>query len=224
LPTESSDANPSAITKATEHAISAIHKEMDSPGVTFSVVAGTCAIALAIQLILDYCSRVHWILAALFSLAIALVFIWFTRMARRPPLASTRAMCAAFLSLGLMIAVVVAGWASYTLHSLGLGAYTVTPLPSIDVFMRLYFFALADLIPAIKVTETLHLKSPVEARDFVAGLPVLAFRIFVLWFVFDAFKTWRKSRQDAGKEKSSDIVLFLIFLLVFVATVLRNLK
>ena len=224
MPTDPSDSNPLQNIEAAQRYHAAVHEKLDGFNAPFVVVAATGAIALAVQLILYYCSRVHWVLAASVSIAVVLVCIWVTRLARRPLLASTRAMGAASLSVGLWAAVTLAGWASMTLHSLGIGTYVATSAPSLDVFTRLYFYTLADMIPAIKITETLHLKPPLQTQDFAAGVPVLLFRVFVLWFLFDAFKTWRKSRKDAGKEKSSDILVFAILVLLFVVTVLVDLR
>jgi hypothetical protein len=207
-----------------ERMISAVFEDMDSPRGVFQAVGGVCAIALIIQLVLEYSSRRHWVLGAILCVAIAVAFIWVSRIARRPPLAYTRSMCAVHLSQGLMLGIVIAGWVSYTLDALRIGAYDVASTHSLNAFMRLYFFTLADLIPVLEVTETLHLKSPVEPRDLIAGLPVLAFRGFVLWFLVQEFRTWRNGRKDAGKEKSTDLPLFAVFFLIFVVVVLSGLR
>lgn len=211
-------------THTTGELIERLYQELDDFGGTFGAVAGVLLIVFLMQLVVDYSSRVHWLLAAIPLGVFLLLVAWYSRLARRPPLASTRGMAATYLMLGLSTAVVFGSWVSYTLYQLGIGRYEVQAASSLDSFIRLYFFTLADLIPALKITETLHLSSPIEARDYAAGLPVLGFRIFVLWFVFDAFRHWRKSRKDAGKEKSSDMVMFVMFLLIFVVVVLRKLQ
>lgn len=101
--------------------IAAIYEEMDDFGGTFRAVAGVSLFVFLVQQVLDYSSRVHWLLAAVVSVAFLSLVVWFTRIAMRPPLASTRGMGAIYLILGLMTAVVFAGWVSHALYTLGLG-------------------------------------------------------------------------------------------------------
>lgn len=217
MQSDSSDAN--AVREEIARVTTDEHERLDKFGTTLGVGAGLALVAFGVQLTLGYLTRVHWGLAALFSILILLVSIWLTRFARRSSQASTLAMGVVALLVPLLAAVIVAGWSSRTLNSLGIGKYVTASAPSPDVFTRLYSYTLADLIPALKITETLNLKPPIKAENFAAGLPVLVFRVFVLWFLFDAFKNWRNSRKDAGKEKSSDIVLFALFLLAFIIVV-----
>jgi hypothetical protein len=221
---EHSESDANASDKTRGQVIAAIYEEMDELGGTFGAVAGVSVFVFLMQLVLDYSSRVHWLLAAVLSAAFLSLVAWFIRKIMVPPLASTRGIGAVYLILGLMSAVVLAGWVSLTLHTLGLGRYEITSASSLNAFMQLYFYTFADLIPALKITDTLHISSPIETLDFAAGVPVLAFRIYVLWFVFDAFRNWRKSRKDAGKEKQSDIIMYLTFLLIFVFVILGNLQ
>jgi hypothetical protein len=41
----------------------------------------------------------------------------------------------------------------------------------------------------------LHIKPRIETLDFWAGVPVLTFKIVVLWLVLDAFQSWWKRRR-----------------------------
>jgi len=219
MPTDPSDSEVVPNVEASARLVTFVHESMDGFKVPFAVVAGIGVIAFAVQSILGYLNRIHWVFGALFSIVVVLVSVWAIQKAKRSPLASTRAMGAVVLSVGLLAAVIIAGGASMTLNTLGIGTYVASSTPSLNSFTRLYFYTLADLMPAIKITETLHIQRPIEPQNFAAGLPVLLFRIFVLWFLFDAFKSWRKSRKDQGKEKSTDIVLYAILLLVFVVAV-----
>jgi hypothetical protein len=213
-----------AYVKRLERAIAVTSGEMDSPRSVFAAVTGVCFSVVVVQKALEYSGRVHVALGAILCLVIAVAFIWLARIASRPPLAYTRSMCAIHLSLGLMLAIVMAGWVSYTLDALKFGTYNVASARSMNTFIGLYFFTLADLIPLLDITKTLHLKSPAEPQNFIAGLPVLAFRVFVLWFLFEEFRTWRKGRKKAGMEKSTDLPLFGVFFLIFVVIVLPGLR
>ena len=75
-----------------------------------------------------------------------------------------------------------------------------------EVFMRLYYYTLFDLIPGLEIVKTLHLKSPVEAHDFIAGCPILAFRVLVLWILLNALKRWYYARKESGRHKPGDAV------------------
>jgi len=61
-------------------------------------------------------------------------------------------------------------------------------------FVDLYMYTFFDLIPGVQVWEALGVKSPIVAKGVVAGLPLLAFKIFVLRVVFDAFIYWQKQQ------------------------------
>jgi len=210
--------------KILEKYLSSIYEKLDSLGGTFGAVAGVLIIVYLMQLVLEYSSSVHWLLAAVFSSIFVLLVIWYSRIARRTIVMSTRGVGTTYLMFGLTTAIVISGWVSYTMHTNGIGSYEVASAATLNEFMRLYFFTLADLIPALEIPETLHLSSPVETLDFTAGLPVLAFRVFVLWFVFDAFRTWRKRRKEMGKEKPGDLLLYGIFFITFIVVVLSDLR
>jgi hypothetical protein len=55
-------------------------------------------------------------------------------------------------------------------------------------FIRFYWWLFLDLLPVLKVQKTLHMKPPLEAKDFAAGLPIVMFRGFVALFLLKEIK------------------------------------
>ncbi len=202
-----------------------VFDDLDSPRTTFGVLAGSAFVAFALQEGLGFLGRIHVLLGVAFSVLVVASIFWSIRLLRRDELLSlTRSACVGLLAVGLFGAIVVAGWASLTLHTTGLSPYSLRGEPSIENFTRLYFYTLADLVPALDIPNTLHLNSPVEASDLRSGWPVLAFRIFVLWFVLDTFTHWRKRRIERKTSKSGDDLMFLSVFLLLVALFTSNLR
>ena len=54
------------------------------------------------------------------------------------------------------------------------------------------------MIPVLEVTDTLRLTAPLQPTGFMAGLPVLMFRVVIVYVLLKALKTWWDSRK---KEK-----------------------
>jgi hypothetical protein len=71
--------------------------------------------------------------------------------------------------------------------------YSVPRPYSIGTFSDLYAWHLLDMLPGIKVWETLgNTKPSITYSGITAGLPVLAFRALVVYGVIAAFKEWLK--------------------------------
>jgi hypothetical protein len=91
-----------------------------------------------------------------------------------------------FGSLSLWLANL--GWANHTPENLGLFAYN-----------NYYLWQFLDLIPLLKVNDTLGLGAPLQPVGFVAGLPVLAFRALILFVLLKRVREWW-----AGRNKKSE--------------------
>jgi hypothetical protein len=203
--------------------LAAVKAEMEDAGGVGQALAGVCAIAAAGEWLLSTATRLHWLAGAAVSLALAALYWQMRSRMFKGPLARTRGAMAVTLSLGLLLAVILGGWLSYLLHAKGLAQYALQGEPSLAQFMRLYFFTFGELLPLVDVTKTLQIASPVSIRSFWGGVPVLAFKVFVLLYIFEAFRSWSQARKDAGESKPSDLALLLVFLLTFVVTVLARL-
>jgi hypothetical protein len=88
-----------------------------------------------------------------------------------------------FGAISLWLATV--GWAEYSPENLDLFSYN-------NYYMWLFF----EMIPLLKVNDALGLVAPLQPVGFVAGLPVLTFRIIVLYVLLKGLKTWWTSRIE----------------------------
>jgi hypothetical protein len=88
-----------------------------------------------------------------------------------------------FGAISLWLATV--GWAKYSPANLDLFSYN-------NYYMWLFF----EMIPLLKVNDALGLVAPLQPVGVVAGLPVLIFRIIVLYVLLKGLKTWWTTRTD----------------------------
>jgi hypothetical protein len=87
------------------------------------------------------------------------------------------------------------GWAHYAPDKLDLFSYT-----------NYYLWLFLEMIPLLKVNETLGLVAPLQSVGFVAGLPVLAFRALILFALLKSLKEWWSIRNEknASSTKSQN--------------------
>ncbi len=211
--------------RAITEGMSRTYEEMDSFRSTLGVLAGSLGVSAAFQIILNYVGSLHLGFGIFTSIIMILIIIYLVKFfKRRSFLASTRSACAIFLTTGLFFSVIVASWVTYTLYTFGVGLYDFKTPPSLDDFNRLYFYTLADMIPGLEIAKTLHLTSPVEPRDTVAGCLILVFRIAVLWFLFAEFKGWQTRRKEEGKNKPGDVAVLLSVMLIFIVVLSKPIR
>ena len=158
------------------------------------VLAGAAFIAVALRLCLEFLTeRLHWSVAALFAAFLTTAAVWITYEVKSSTRVGTAAGVAGILALGLLTLAVVGAWISYMLHVKGLAVYTVPADYSVGTFVDQYLYVFLDLLPGIEVWKTLSVKPRIEPKDAAAGLPILGFKIFVVWLFLDAFRSWRKA-------------------------------
>lgn len=160
-------------------------------------IAGAAMVALLIRLLLDLATKLHVVLGAVLAAAVAAGAVWLIRYVKNSKHATDAAGVFAVLSLGLLTFAVAGAWLSYTLHIKDLAGYAVPPAFSPGTFVDLYMYTFLDLLPAIDVWDTLKVEPPIEPLDSKAGLPLLCFKVFVVWLLFDAFRAWLERRHDA---------------------------
>jgi hypothetical protein len=101
---------------------------------------------------------------------------------------------------------------SATIHIWRATSYTVTASPSLvptsgkisdvisvedlfGIFSQYYTVVLLDLMPGIEFSKTFALPDSVEIKSRIGGLPVLGFKIPVIFAIVGAFKKWREIRK-----------------------------
>jgi len=160
---------------------------------TAGVIAGAGMIAGVIGKLFDVASRLHWSVAALLAVVVVWMAVWATRQVKKAASARLSDVLA-LLGFGVLTLAVVGAWVSFALYQAHLATYEVPNPVFSGRFVDLYMYTFFDLIPGVHVWETLGVKSPIVAKGVVAGLPLLAFKIVVLWVVFDAFIYWQKQQ------------------------------
>lgn len=116
-------------------------------------------------------------------------------------------------ALGAMVMLVCLSAAlfatlSFMLEAAGLAEYRSEPTESMPAarFVQLlayYGWLFLDLLPVVKVMETLRVPSPVEPEGVVAGLPVVAFRGFVVLVLLLVIHDWWRTRDAPGSSAGS---------------------
>jgi len=55
------------------------------------------------------------------------------------------------------------------------------------------------MIPSLKVLKTLGIELPIKAEGVLAAMPILAFKVFVVYGVIASFKVWYKIKNESDK-------------------------
>jgi hypothetical protein len=166
---------------------------------TQTALVALCALIMIslVRVVFEFASRFHWSLGALLAIVIVSTAVLLTRHVKQAPKLSLSGVVAV-LGFSVLTLAIVFAWISFALFQAHLATYEAPNPSTSGQFVDFYMYEFFDLIPSVKVWETLGVKSPIVARGFAAGLPLLAFKIFVLWVVFDAFASWKQ--KPAPKE------------------------
>jgi hypothetical protein len=160
------------------------------------VIVGAGFVAAGIKWLLDALSSVHWVLGAIPAAVLVAGAVWLTNHIKQSSRSEDPSGVLGVLALGLLTVMMVCGWVSFTLHAAYPATYSVPNAYSPGTFVDLYFHTFLDLLPAIDVPKTLNIKPAIESRTVLGGLPILAFKLFVVWLFFDAFFSWRRGREE----------------------------
>jgi hypothetical protein len=166
--------------------------------VTLVMCVVCCGIVISIIL---YATREHWILGM-----IATAFFAYAAYLGISDLRSHEARgfpihkgLAIFL---LTVFIVIAVAASLSLQLLRVGWAVYEPVsPENDPYGTLisyYVWVFLDMLPGIKASELLAFTAPLRPMNSVAGIPVIAFRAFVLFGLLAALKVWWQGRMPAA--------------------------
>ena len=90
------------------------------------------------------------------------------------------------------------GLADYTSHSSRL---------DVDAFSTFYFWHFCDLIPQIKVADTLGWENDIQREGSRAGFLLLLYKIIMAYIIIAKFYSWNKWRKAlAKKTKATELV------------------
>lgn len=144
-------------------------------------------------------TQVHWALGALVTLIIvALILLlthWMQIALQEKSAQHSISMILSLFLLLVLLAAAVCAWISFLLYSWQIADHQ-PPADSQGDFVNYYIWLFIDMIPGLDAWKTLHILVPIEPKNTVAGLPVVAFRLFVLLAIIRAFKQWQGAKNS----------------------------
>jgi hypothetical protein len=97
-----------------------------------------------------------------------------------------------------LIGMAVAASISFLLETLRWASYGPEGPHTIIDFNLYYGWVLLDLLPEVKVTESLGLVPPLQPRGAGAGVPQVAFSVLVIAGLLGTLKDWWQRRHPEG--------------------------
>ena len=99
-------------------------------------------------------------------------------------------------------AIAVAASASLQLLRAGWAVYEPTPLADQAYvnFATYYIWVLLDMLPGLQASDLLSFDPSLKPKNAVAGVPVIAFRMFVLFGLLAALRVWWNGRKESNRD------------------------
>lgn len=94
----------------------------------------------------------------------------------------------------IAVSACLASWLSGVMYRLTDNAYVGSMEISYPNLVYFYVWNFLDLIPILEITDTLNIKAPFTIDNWVAGIPVLLFKIAVVFGIFASIVDWWKAR------------------------------
>jgi hypothetical protein len=101
--------------------------------------------------------------------------------------------------LTVLIGATVAASISQLLELVGWATYLPIRRHHLFEFHVFYLWSFLDMLPGLDISKSLGLTGPVQPQGVVAGLPIVAFRAFVIFGLLGSLKVWWKGRTAADK-------------------------
>jgi uncharacterized membrane protein len=161
----------------------------------YTVLLTVSLFSLALALI-ERAFKKHWLLGAILTIFYGIVIIFLGLKDIRSKEAKEYSI---HKGIRIYILLILAGAAIFSsismfLMSLGWAKYSSDVSLTFTNFNVFYIWIFFDLIPGLKVSETLGVRLSLTPVGSVAGLPVVLFRVFVIFGVIASFKSWWKVR------------------------------
>lgn len=175
------------------------------------MLVGVGGLALFASLLMQAASALNLWFGATVTLAITAFLLLFLRglnrwLTRKSVIHPFPIVLSSF-ALVTLLAATVCAWFSYILYKQGWATYSLTSSePSVGKFVDYYVWTFFDMLPGLEIWKSLQVPVPVEPKDLLAGVPVLAFRLLVVLGVIRGFVQWnsaRKTTADLGVEQPS---------------------
>jgi hypothetical protein len=163
------------------------------PGLAYAIV----------RIVVEFAARGHWALGLTTAVVVAVLIVYLSLGLSKKFFEKFPA-TVVITMFGIIVAAATPAFAgiSYFLMHQQIAVYEIRADYSIGTFADYYAWIFIDMLPALDVWETLGISSPATPQNFVARLPVLAFRLFVVLGILPSWNTWKKHR-DASKSEST---------------------
>ena len=182
---------------------SAYERLMVSILILISPVALPIAAYALVRIGVEVAALLHWTLGLGAAAGFVVLAEYLRRLLRRQLFEKfpTRVVIIMF---GMSVLAAISAFAaiSYYLTRQQIGMYEIRADYSIGTFADYYVWIFVDMLPGLDVWKTLGVSSPASPRNVVAGLPVLAFRLFVVLGIFASYKTWQEHRNASKGERT----------------------
>jgi hypothetical protein len=165
-------------------------------------LVASVALSASVVGIIQVTTRMHWILGILFTAFYAYgAYLTIPQLRSREALRFPVHKGLFIFLLTVITAIAVAASVSLQLLRVGWAVYDPVPTEE-DAYRNLiayYVWAFLDMLPAIKATELLAFIPPLKPKNSVAGIPVMAFRAWILFGLLAALKEWWQRRKQVGE-------------------------
>jgi len=156
-------------------------------------IVGPAIVYTIAKLTLEFATRTHIVLGGLMALVLCVVAVVITRRPAHKRLPASIVL-GEFLT-AVVVACVVCAWVSYTIYQRSDWRYHVPAETSLGTFVDFYVWLFIDLIPGFDVWKTLDVQPKIASVGIVAGIPVLAFRVFIILCVLASLNRWWTERK-----------------------------
>jgi hypothetical protein len=147
--------------------------------------------------VIEKSTSIHWSLGAVVAIILcAIVGVLLLELRSRDLIHGPVRLAVMNLLGAVLIGAVIAGWISFMLSSGGLAKYQATSIATLSDFIMFYIWVSLDIIPTLKIVETLSFNAPLKPGNLIAGIPVVAFKILVAFGVLNSFKKWWQARNE----------------------------
>jgi hypothetical protein len=138
-------------------------------------------------------TRIHWVVGLFYGVSwmvgsIAYLIIAHRRVQHGKP---DWDLFGVLVLASLVAGVISFAWTSWMLQVHELGYYKVqtTVALGFEPFVDLYIYEILELIPGLKLTETLLIPAPIQPIDRTAGIPIVLFRLYLIVGILATIKS-----------------------------------
>lgn len=107
------------------------------------------------------------------------------------------------LTSNLVSATTVFGCATFASYHHHLITFTASGSPTVDQFIRFYFWQFLNSVPVLNVTETIRWAAPMGYTHSSVGCLVLAYKLVAITPIIAAFIAFYKSARVTQEQKAA---------------------